>query len=134
MFHYFIVQLYFWELIFHLNAGYNHTKYWIMTSLVSKYQYWPSKLIYAESGLVMEIRIWTDNGGGRQAEGGEKWEEGTQASSPEESRRREGRLWSKRAGGAKDIQRGPTVVVSDGGAASTHPANTHQEPDTHTHT
>lgn len=62
----------------------------------------------------------------------EKWEEGTRASSPEERRWREGRLWSRRAGGAKDIQRGPTVVVSDGAAASTHPANTHQEPDTHT--
>lgn len=34
----------------------------------------------------------------------------------------------------KDIQRGPTVVVSDAGVASTHPANTHQEPVTHTHT
>lgn len=44
---------------------------------------------------------------------------------------RVGRLY-RRAGGAKDIQRGPTVVVSDAGAASTHPANTHQEPDTHT--
>lgn len=34
----------------------------------------------------------------------------------------------------KDIQRGPTVVVSDAGVASTYPANAHQEPDTHTHT
>lgn len=48
-----------------------------------------------------------------------------------------------RAEGAKDIQRGPTVVVSDvgrvgvgggGGTASTHPANTPGPRRTHAHT
>lgn len=33
-------------------------------------------------------------------------------------------------GGVKGIQRGPTVVADDS-AASTNPANTHQEPDSH---
>lgn len=47
----------------------------------------------------------------RRKKGRKKREEGTQASFPEEMRRWEGRLCSRRAGGAKDIQRGPTVVV-----------------------
>lgn len=35
-------------------------------------------------------------------------------------------------GGAEDIQRGPTVVVSDGGSASAHPANAPGARHTHT--
>lgn len=71
----------------------------------------------------------------KEMESGKK---STQVSSPEEKGRQvvqesRGRLgWV--GGCVKDIQRGPTVVVSDVNAASTHPASTHQEPDTHTHT
>lgn len=74
------------------------------------------------------------------AGGDVKCREGTRVFSWERKKRnRTGRggkagLCKKEWVGVKDIQRGPTVVVSDAGVASTYPANAHQEPDTHTHT
>lgn len=51
-----------------------------------------------------------------------------------EERREEGRQFVEQEsrGGAEDIQRGPTVVVSDGGSASAHPANAPGARHTHT--
>lgn len=76
------------ELIFHLNASYNYKKYWTITSLVLKYQHsWPSHMRFRDDGESDMLTQWRKRWGGergRMEVGDEKWEDGTEVSSPEE--------------------------------------------------